>query len=158
MTQTIHIRRATYADAAELARLRWDFSPDEVATGSQTLAEWNTEFARFLKSALDSGNWVVWVAESEGQLIANIWVYLVPKVPRPERFGKRWGYVTNVYASPQVRGAGIGSTLMRSVIAWAEEQGLELLLVWPSLESRSFYARAGFNPSTETMELHLEEE
>ena len=152
------IRQATWDDAAELARMRWDFSPDEVALAEQTFSEWSVEFARFFASALAGGQWTVWVAEAGSRLIANIWVYRVPKVPRPGKFGKAWGYVTNVYADPAIRGAGIGSALMQNVIAWAQEQGLELLLVWPSEESRSFYARAGFAPSTENMELPLEDE
>ena len=151
----LRIRRATHADADELARLRWDFSPDEVAAGTQTFAEWGAGFGRFLAAALDGEDWIVWVVEAEGRLIANIWVYLVPKVPRPGRFGKRFGYVTNVYATPDVRGVGIGSALMRQVVTWAREQQLELLLVWPSEESRSFYRRAGFVPSVEGMELFI---
>jgi len=150
------IRLATARDAAELARLRWDFSPDEVAASGQSFAEFARDFEQFLHDALRSGDWSIWMAEQEGRLIANIYVHLVQKVPRPGRFGQRYGYVTNVYTEPDVRNAGIGSALLQRVIAWAREQRLELLLVWPSDESVRFYLRAGFIPSPTAMELDLE--
>jgi hypothetical protein len=52
------IRQATLADAAELARLRWDFSPDAVAPSGQP-------FAEFLCAALAGAGLVVWAAECD---------------------------------------------------------------------------------------------
>jgi GNAT superfamily N-acetyltransferase len=152
---TPQIRQATIQDAAELARLRWDFSPDEVASGQQSFAEFAHEFEQFLRDALERGDWSIWVAEDQQRLIANIYIYRVHKVPRPNHFGQRYGYITNVYAEPAVRNAGIGSALLQRVIAWARDQRLELLLVWPSDESVRFYRRAGFMPSPTGMELDL---
>jgi GNAT superfamily N-acetyltransferase len=149
-------RQATSHDAAELARLRWDFSPDEVAASGQSFAEFAHDFEQFLRHALQSGSWSIWVAEYHQRLIANIYVYLVQKVPRPGRLGQRYGYVTNVYAEPNFRNTGIGSALLQQMITWARDQRLELLLVWPSEESVRFYERAGFISSSTAMELNIE--
>jgi GNAT superfamily N-acetyltransferase len=151
------IRQATQEDAAELARLRWDFSPDEVTASRQSFAEFHLGFSDFWQRALESGTWTVWVAESEERLIANIYVQIIHKVPRPGRFGNRYGYVTNVYAEPEVRGRGIGSQLLKSVIQWAREERLEFLIVWPSEESVAYYERAGFRRSPDALELHFGE-
>jgi GNAT superfamily N-acetyltransferase len=151
-----YFRQATPQDAAELARLRWDFSPDEVAATAQSFAEFARDFEQFIRDALHSGSWSIWVAEHSQHLIANVYVYIVQKVPRPGRFRMCYGYVTNVYAEPNFRNAGIGAALLQHVIAWAHEQQLELLLVWPSDESVRFYARAGFIPSPTAMELSIE--
>jgi GNAT superfamily N-acetyltransferase len=151
-----HIRPATQEDATELARLRWDFSPDEVAASGQSFAEFRRGFSDFLRGALASSNWVVWVAESEQRLIANIYVQIIHKVPRPGRFGNRYGYMTNVYAEPEVRGQGIGSRLLKNVIEWARGQRLEFLIVWPSEESVAYYERAGFRQSPDALELHFD--
>ncbi len=142
------VRQATLADAAELARLRWDFSPDEVAASSQP-------FAEFLRAALAGDGWAIWVAERDGRLVANVYVRLVPKVPRPGRFGAVYGYVTNVYAEPDARNQGIGSAVLDAAIAWARERRLEFLIVWPAEESVRFYERAGFRRSEDALELHL---
>lgn len=149
-------RQATAQDAAELARLRWDFSPDEAASGAQSFAEFVSAFEQFLRDALQSGDWSIWVAEYNQRLIANIYIRMISKVPRPGRFGLRYGYVTNVYTEPDFRNAGVGTALLRRVIAWARDERLELLLVWPSEESVRFYERAGFIPSPTAMELDIE--
>ncbi len=149
------IRQVTLADAAELARLRWDFSPDEVAASGQPFAEFAAGFAELLSDALAGDSWVIWVAECDGRLVANVYVRLVPKVPRPGRFGAVYGYVTNVYAEPDARNQGIGSAVLDAAIAWARERRLEFLIVWPAEESVRFYERAGFRRSEDALELHL---
>ena len=149
------IRQATLADAAELARLRWDFSPDEVVAGGQAFAGFAAGFAEFLRDALAGDGWVIWVAERDGRLVANIYVHLVPKVPRPGRFGAVYGYVTNVYAEPDARNQGIGSAVLDATITWARERRLEFLIVWPAEDSVRFYERAGFRRSPDALELHL---
>jgi GNAT superfamily N-acetyltransferase len=60
-----------------------------------------------------------------------------------------------VYAEPGVRGQVISSRLMRRVIDWAREHGLEFLILWPNEESVAFYERLGFRPSPDALELHF---
>jgi GNAT superfamily N-acetyltransferase len=156
------IRKGTAADAAELARLRWDHCAEEGETGGHDLAAFTAEFDAFLPAALRSGRWTVWVAEIDGSLVAHVYIQRITKVPRPGRPERsaepsaRWGYVSAVYAAPHVRNRGVGSALLRRVIEWAREEPLQLLLLWPSERSVPFYARAGFVPSPEAVELDLE--
>jgi GNAT superfamily N-acetyltransferase len=53
---------------------------------------------------------------------------------------------------PAYRGQGIGTQLMTHVLAWAREQDLESLIVWPSAASVRFYERAGFRGSSDMLE------
>lgn len=147
------IRQADLSDAAELARLRWDFSPEEVASASQSFAEFTEDFAAWLGDALTGGNWVIWVGECENRLVGNVYVQAIAKVPRPGRFEACYGYVTNVYLEPDFRNRGIGTQLLMAAIDRARKDELELLIVWPSEESVEYYKRAGFAPSGEAMEL-----
>jgi hypothetical protein len=55
----LHIRQATSRDATELARLRWEFLPDEVATSGQSFAEFARDFERFVCDGLHSGDWSI---------------------------------------------------------------------------------------------------
>ena len=153
----VTFRIATVQDADELARLRWDFSPDEVQSSVQSFEDFGREFGVFLQSALGSQTWAIWVAECQGRLIGNIYVKLVDKVPRPGRFSAKYGYVTNVYVEPQSQRLGVGSKLLQSVIAWAREQRLEFLIVWPwpRDDTIRFYERCGFARSVEAFELAL---
>lgn len=136
-----------------MARLRWEFSEGE--TAGTTFDKFRDGFTRFLNEAFCRNNWNVWVAEQESRLIANMFVHQVMRVPRPGQTHDRWGYVTNVFVSPGFRDQGIGSELFRTVVDWAQEQAMELLLVWPSDESVAFYERLGFVRSAEALELAL---
>jgi GNAT superfamily N-acetyltransferase len=138
------IRLATKSDGPKLAQMRWDFHSEDKEPISQTIEEFANRFQVFLGEALDTGKWFVWVAEVEGQIVSHIFVYVVSKVPRPSRTTNAWGYVTNVYTTPNHRGRGVGSKLMEAVVHWARSEALELLLVWPSDDSADFYRRAGF--------------
>ncbi|MBU0493867.1 MAG: GNAT family N-acetyltransferase [Chloroflexi bacterium] len=142
-------------DAVELARLRWDFDREYALTSHQSLDDFAPGFAAFLKRALGSGQWVIWVAEREGRLIGHIYVQAILKVPRPGLLNRWYGYVTNVYVEPDARSAGIGSAILSRVIAWAREARLEFLIVWPAEPSVEFYARQGFAPSPDALELHF---
>jgi GNAT superfamily N-acetyltransferase len=154
----MEIRKATLEDAAELARLRWEFSPDEVQATDQTLEAFAQGFGDFMRRGLESGGWVIWVGVGDERILANIYVHCVTKVPRPGLFGKCLGYMTNVYVESEYRNRGIGSALLEHVVAWARQQGIELLIVWPSEASQTFYQRFGFKRSAEAMELDLSEE
>ena len=132
LTPQVILRTATERDSSELARLRWDFSPDEVQASGQTYADFTTKFGVFLAQALASGMWVVWVAEQMGRLIGNIYVDAVS------------------------RGQGIGTALLKQVIAWAGEQNLEFLIVWLAEDSINYYERCGFTPVSDAMQLFLD--
>lgn len=144
MTKQVTFRRGTLADAPRLAQLRWDFSPDEIAAGIQPFEEFAREFTEWLAVALAGDEWVIWLAELDGRVIANMYVRKINKLPRPGRFHDYLGYVTNVYTEPEFRSQGIGSALLQHVIAWAREEHLVSLLLWPAEESVEFYLRNGF--------------
>ena len=92
------------------------------------------------------------VAQEETQIVSHISIQRIPKVPKPNRIDDALGYVTNVYTRPAYRGQGIGTRLMAHVLAWAQEQDLESLIVWPSETSVGFYERAGFRGSPDMLE------
>ncbi|HEX2034799.1 MAG TPA: GNAT family N-acetyltransferase [Chloroflexota bacterium] len=150
------IRQASGADAARLARLRWDDSTEGGREIGQPFSQFCEDFAAFLVGALASGHWVVWLAEAEGEIVAHVYVRLIEMIPRPGRLGARWGYAAAAYTVPERRNRGIGSQLLRRVIAWAEEERLETLVLWPSERSVPFYERAGFRRSLDVLELQLQ--
>ncbi len=153
-SNAIVIRQATEGDGAALARLRWDFSPDEVQTGLYRFEDFRDEFEQFFVSALKSDHWQFWVAESQDKIVGNVYLELVRKVPRPGR-KKHWGYITNVYVEPELRNQGIGHALIEAIINSAKENNLEFLVLWPSKESIDFYKSFGFQSAQEAMQLYL---
>lgn len=146
------LRLATAHDAQQLAAMRWSFHSEDNEPVSQTLKQFTERFQKFFAEALTSGRWFVWVADQDGKIISHVYVYVVPKVPRPSRTTDSWGYVTNVYTDPSHRGKGVGSKLMDAATDWAMKERLELLIVWPSDDSADFYRRSGFEKSVEIFE------
>ena len=156
---TVNIRQAHASDADQLAKLRWDFSfyYDEKPGPDERFEDFVVSFRPFVAQSLSSGHWSIWVAEENGMLVSQMYVQRIDKVPRPGRFGKQYGYITNVYTLPEYRNNGIGTRLLRRVIAWAGEIDLELLIVWPSKDSREFYQRQGFASNPGLYELGIED-
>ncbi len=152
----IQIRRAMLADGAELARLRWDFS-DETLQERMPLAAFTAEYVAWFERAMASGRWTFWLAVADERVLGTIFAETIDKVPRPALVGHRWAYITNVYVEPAYRNDGLGARLMRSVQAWAREEQLEFLLLWPSKRAVPFYLRAGFIRENDTLKWNVRE-
>jgi GNAT superfamily N-acetyltransferase len=147
----VTVRDARLEDGPVLARMRWEMSAED---GAQVRGYdgYESEFLPFWRDAVDGGRWHVWIGEADGVAVSTIWVYRVPKVPRPHPEPRSYGYVTNVYTVPAYRNARIGSAVLARVVEWALEQDLEGLYVSPSERSLQFYERAGFTWSAQWME------
>jgi len=141
----VSIRLATVADVPVLAELRHAFTFEDPAQPVEPRDDYEGAFAEIVGAGITSGRWTVWVAEADGEIVSHIFVGLIDKIPRPIRQDRWLGYVTNVYTRPEHRGRGIGVTLLDRVTAWAAEENVELLVVWPSEESVDLYERAGFS-------------
>lgn len=149
----VSVRKAMSQDAVELAQMRWDASIEDAVPLDQPYTDFAAEFVDFLRAAVESDQWVIWIAECEGRVVAHMHVYIVGMVPRPGRLVRSWGYAAAVYCVPKSRNMGIGSQLLGTVIDWAKAEGLEFLLLSPSDRSIPFYERAGFVRSPDAFEL-----
>jgi GNAT superfamily N-acetyltransferase len=151
-----HIRRASSSDGPALARLRWNFREEE---GEAPLDDFKTFLPRFLEHywhGLDTGSWAHWIIEDDGTILAHMSVRVLDGVPRPAVPRNRWGWLTNCYTIPEERNRGHGASLLQAIRTWAVAEGFDLLLVSPSDRSVPFYARAGFGPAGEWLQLSLE--
>lgn len=147
------IREAGAGDADELARLRWEFSAEAhepAEERSAFLERMATSVRRYL-----AGAWTIWVVENPeeaGRLVGCLYLQRVEKVPRPYPRAAHLGYVTSVYLAPRWRQGGIGTRLVDAAVARAREEGLDLLILWPSPRAETLYRRAGFRTSPDGLE------
>lgn len=153
----VHYRQALPSDAIPLAKLRWEFRlgsrPGPVQVN---IAEFQRIYAEFISQSIESGEWVVWVAEISGEIIAHIYMHVFRKLPNPYSIEKYLGYISNVYTRPVYRSVGIGAALMEHVKDWVQQQGkMDDLFLWRSEESEAFYQRHGFNPNPQIMEFEV---
>jgi len=141
----IDVRRAGEHDAVELAELRWACRAEggEIDSGVDR-ATFVEVCARFLRREMAAGRQANWIAVHGGRIVAHIDVHIVPMLPRPCRPDDAFGVVTANYTIPELRGRGIATRLLNRAVAWAEDEDLELLIVWPSERAVSLYRRAGF--------------
>ena len=151
-------RMADENDSEVLSMLRWEFKTEgkenEIKGDKQ---EFLAECKDFLRHSLMNGDWSCWVAEDEGEIVSQIFIRRIRKIPKPEKLNAQYGYVSNVYTRPDYRAKGIGKQLMEHVKWWADENKLEFLILWPSKRAVPFYEREGFVQNNEVMELTLEE-
>ena len=142
---SVTIRAAAPADVDDLVELRRELAFEGIERREQVESEGFEETCRaFLRQALAGSSWQIWVAVADERIVANVYVALVDKVPRPEGEATRIAYLTNVYTRPEQRGNGIGARLVERAQQAARETDCELMLVWPSDQSGAFYERLGF--------------
>lgn len=156
-TALVRIRRATAADAEELARMRYAFRT-AMAAHEEDEAAFVTRCALWMTERLEPiGAWRCWVAEDgAGAIRGHLWLQLIEKVPNPGPELESHAYITNVFVDPESRGAGAGRLLMVAALAFCREQGVDSVILWPTERSRTLYARHGFVEPDDMMELVMD--
>lgn len=66
------------------------------------------------------------------------------RMPRPRRPESRWGYLSSMFVREELRNRGVGSALLNTIIAAADQRCYARVVVSPTRRSMPFYRRAGF--------------
>ena len=150
------IRRATEADAGTIAGHRVAMFRDMGQIPSASLATSLREAsAPALAALLREGAYVGWLAhDRQGQVIAGAGVHVRHQLPRIAQRGDRVvtaaaPLVVNVYTEPHWRQRGIARALMKTLMAWAVQQGFDRVLLHASDDGRRLYESLGFAPTNE---------
>jgi len=150
----MNIRQANVQDYPQIAALRWQHEADLRDVSPYDQDQFTRDFCLFLES--DEGKqFTIWIMEEDGQVIANLFIRLIRKVPKPQRMRSYIGYVTNIQTTAEYRSRGLGSQLLWYVQAWAKQNEVELIFLWPSKRAVPFYLRNGFTQENEIMECLL---
>ena len=155
------IRIANETDHNELALMKWEHgSEDDIDYGEHNLDgvnkdEFVEEFIAFLK---EHKEYEIIVAEENSIIVSAMFVYLIPKLPKPNGNAEYIAYLTNVYTKKEYRNKGIGTQMMNCIKSNLIEKKCELLFAWPSDNSIAWYQRNGFNGDNEIFECPLCEE
>jgi GNAT superfamily N-acetyltransferase len=132
----VHV--AGEADAGAIAALRRLWRGDEAADPGfeRRLADW---------LAAEGDRRTTWLATLGAAPVAMASVLEYRRMPSPGRPDSWWGYVGNVFVREDVRNRGVGSALLATITATADERGYARLVLAPSARAVPFFARAGFS-------------
>lgn len=157
----MNIRFAEEKDFLQLAEMKWIHSTeDDIDYNEHNLegadkGEFVSEFVSFLKL---NREYSIFVAEDNGIVVSAMFVYMIPKIPKPNSQAKYIVYLTNVFTRKEYRNKNIGTELLDYIKKWLAEQKCELIFVWPSDKSVNWYSKNGFSKENEIFECALTEE
>jgi GNAT superfamily N-acetyltransferase len=156
MTELV-IRSATAGDVdvllahrIALYREAGDISPGDAA---DSLA---FAIRKALMDGIANGSCLAWIAMSgQADVTGSVVMQIVPRLPSPQNRSSLEGYVAQLLILPAWRRRGIGSALMKAVIAAARHRYLGRIRLHSSQEGLAMYQRAGFRLRTNDMEIFI---
>lgn len=155
------IRLCEEKDFSQLAEMRWlHFEEDDTDYNEHNLDgvskdKFISEFVSFLTT---NNDYKIFVVENTGVIISSMFVYMIPKLPKPNGNAKHIAYLTNVFTRKEYRNRNIGTELLNHIKNYLAEQKCELIFVWPSDNSIRWYQRNGFSDINEIFECRLTRE
>jgi GNAT superfamily N-acetyltransferase len=144
------IRIAAAADAPALAALRRAWTEEQHGDVGDEQFE-----ARFLDwYQREWGRRISWLAEVSGKPVGMMNLAVFNRMPQPGREAGTWGYLGNAFVLAAYRGQGIGSLLLRALLAHADESGYVRVVLRPAQRAIPFYRRAGFVADNDLLVRH----
>ena len=155
--QDIIFRTATISDVAGLVELRRQL---HVETGEQTgtaPVEITTAQRRWFADRLSAHEFVAWVAEHDGTLVACSGMTFLPTPPCPGNLAGLEAYIMNMYTRPAWRRRGVATGLLGSLFTEARERGAGKVWLRAEPGIGTLYATAGFATADGYMEMMLDD-
>jgi GNAT superfamily N-acetyltransferase len=152
----VAIRRATVADAERLIELRVALLRESGDLAADADAgPLGAALRDYLARALPTGEFLAWVAEVDGLIVASSGLNLFRRIPSPANLSGRAAYVMNMYTVADWRGRGLATALFGEILAHARLLGVEHVWLRATADGRRIYRRFGFVDAVDDMELRL---
>lgn len=150
--EDVTIRPAGQQDALALAALALQMGRE---LGHATEPGFLDRYAEAWVRALDHRP--TWLAQlPDGRPVGALVTARVDKLPRLGRATTSWLHVSSLFVTADLRGAGLGERLLREMLTWARDHGVERVQLNSVLEARSLYTRVGFTaPDRRLLEIRL---
>ena len=160
MSSAVTIRLATIVDLELISWHRARMFQDMGELPPDLFDSFRVQSRDQLQRMFERENYVGWLANPEnepGRIVAGAGVQLreVPRYPQINANGKvdivsgRQAIIQNVFTEPEWRRHGLAALLIKRIIDWARERGIDSLVLHASDEGRALYERLGFISTTE---------
>ena len=151
------IRPATAADAAVLAHHRAGMFRDMGELPDALRDTLEQAATAYFARAIPKGRYVAWVAyarDRPSEIVGGAGLQLRELLPRPHRAQTRLmrgpqALILNVFTERPWRRRGVAEALMRELLEWCRENGVESVVLHASNEGRPLYEKLGFTPTNE---------
>lgn len=141
------VRTAGTTDVDALGALRRQWVEEQGATGPDP--GFADRFDAWFKDEMRQRTF--WIAEIAGAPVGMVNLLTFTRMPTPGRSAGAWGYLGNMYVTPERRNEGIGGLLLTALLAHADAAGLERVVLSPTERSVPFYRRAGFDAADQLL-------
>ncbi|MDY7041547.1 MAG: GNAT family N-acetyltransferase [Chloroflexota bacterium] len=156
VNEGITVRRATVTDVRDLVRLRRVMFEAMSFDDPVQLDAADAASAAYFAEAIPAGKFHGWLAvTSAGVAVSSGGVVIDQHPPGPGNLSGQVGYIMNVVTIPPYRRQGIARRIMRVMLKWLADQGIQRVTLHATEMGRSLYAALGFADSNE-MRLTLE--
>ncbi len=170
MSDTFHIRFATVADLELISSHRARMFADMGELPAEMFDSFQAQSLETLRRMFKEKKYIGWLASPENQpdkIVAGAGVQLREVPPHPvakhncklarrslgeggiDIVSGRQAVIVNVYTELEWRRRGLAALLIKRIIDWTREQGIESLVLHASDEGRAVYERLGFIQTTE---------
>ena len=139
----VAFRAATLTDIGELARLRWQLYTER-EQHDEPMEAYVERFTTFAHDALSRDDWRAWCAETDGRVVAAMWLHTVPRVPAPGHGDPADRLPDQRVRRARAPGERAGSRMIQELVGHCASTGFELVLTFPADDSYGFYGLNGF--------------
>lgn len=147
------IRCANTADTACLIRLRAAWVAEQIGAWIE-----DPDFESDYRAWQENNARTMFVAELDGTLIGMLNLMVFERMPKPGRKSTCWVYLGNAFVAAEYRNRGVGGQLLEAAVQFSQSIRAARIVLSPSDESQTFYARHGFAPAEELLVRRFEYE
>jgi GNAT superfamily N-acetyltransferase len=157
MISPILIRRASVEDVETLVHLRLALAWESGHLSRDVIASSLREAIRqYLIEAIPAETFIVWIAETQGQIVATSGLVFFQKPPSEHNLSGLEAYILNMYTLPQWRKQGIATLLLEHLMAFIKQSKAHRIWMYATQEGKPLYEKAGFILKTRpTLEMEL---
>lgn len=151
----VKVRRATVSDIDALVDLRVALFT-EIGRLSRDPGEgaWFREATReYLAAKLPGGDFLAWVGELDGKVIATSGLVFFDVPPQPQNPAGLEAYLMNMFTLPEYRGRGIAEAVLAAIVGYVKTTPCRRIQLYTTPDGRRLYEKAGFVSSHRGMEL-----
>jgi GNAT superfamily N-acetyltransferase len=149
MRPDLFVRTATAADIPVLVSYRRSMFESMGISDAAALTLMCDAMSRYLNQAIPAGEYLGWVAEADGAVVASGGLVIHRLPPSPRNMDGREGYIMNIYTVPAWRRKGAATAIVKTILDYLRALGVPVATLHATQDGRLVYEQFGFQPTNE---------